>query len=131
MHDDSLDPAAPEGPGADDEPPVDDDASLVRPYVITGGETKVTTADLPIESVVTTADDAPIYLLGYERRAITRLCEQPTSIAEVASRLDLPLGVARYLVTDLADQGYLATEGTMAIGDVELLEQLIEGIRSL
>jgi hypothetical protein len=109
----------------------DGDPSLVRPYVITGGQTRATNADLPIESVVATNAGAPTYLLGFERRAITRLCEEPTSIAEVAALLDLPLGVARYLVTDLAEQGYLDTEGTMLIDDTELLQQLIEGIRSL
>lgn len=119
------------GDGSDPPNGPDDDPSLVRPYVITGGQTRATKADLAIESVVFTAPGAPTYLLGFERRAITRLCEQPTSIAEVASNLDLPLGVARYLVTDLADQGYLDTEGVLVLGDVDLLEQLIEGIRSL
>lgn len=109
----------------------DSDPSLVRPYVITGGETRATIADLPIESVVTTAPGAPTYLLGFERLAIAQLCAQPTSIAEVASLLDLPLGVARYLVTDLADRGYLDSQGILELGDDQLLEQLIEGIRSL
>lgn len=107
------------------------ESSLVRPYVITGGETTASGEDLPIESVVATAAGAPTYLLGFERREITRLCEEPTSIAELAGALDIPLGVARFLVTDLTEQGYLDTEGPLDINDTELLEQLIEGIRAL
>lgn len=109
----------------------DDEASLVRPYIITGGKTQASDSDLPIESIVATADGAPIDSLGFERREITELCEEPTSIAEVASILDLPLGVARFLVTDLTQQGYLDTRSKAATADAELLEQLIEGIRAL
>ncbi|MDH3680571.1 MAG: DUF742 domain-containing protein [Acidimicrobiia bacterium] len=115
----------------DDRVEHDDEASLVRPYIITGGKTQASASDLPIESVVATAEGAPTYLLGFERREITQLCTDPTSIAEVASMLDLPLGVARFLVTDLAQQGFLDTQTTAATAEVELLEQLIEGIRAL
>ena len=108
-----------------------DEPSLLRPYIITGGKTKTGGADLPIEAIVVTAADAPTEKLGHERREITRLCALPTSIAELASTLDLPLGVARFLVTDLTEQGYLDAQGTATAYDTELLEQLIEGIRSL
>lgn len=116
---------------ADDGRPGDEDESLVRPYIITGGKTRASESDLPIEAVVATSAGAPTYLLGFERQAITRLCNDPTSIAEVASSLDLPLGVARFLVTDLTQQGYLDTQGTADANDAALLEQLIEGIRAL
>lgn len=117
--------------GIDDGADLDGEASLVRPYIITGGKTQASASDLPIESVVATADGAPTYLLGFERREIAQVCAEPTSIAEVASILDLPLGVARFLVTDLAQQGYLDTRTTAAAADIELLERLIEGIRAL
>ena len=109
----------------------DEDTSLVRPYIITGGKTRATASDLPIESIVATSEGAPTYLLGFERREITQLCVEPTSIAELAGSLDLPLGVARFLVTDLTQQGYLDTQGAANNSDTELLEQLIEGIRAL
>lgn len=116
---------------ADDRNDEIEEPSLLRPYIITGGKTKTSGADLPIEAVVVTAAGAPVDSLGYERREITRLCALPTSIAELASTLDLPLGVARFLVTDLTEQGYLDAQGTATAYDTELLEQLIEGIRSL
>ena len=114
-----------------EEKPEREEASLIRPYIITGGETRATASDLPIESIVATSQNAPTDLLGFERREITKLCVQPTSIAELAGTLDLPLGVARFLVTDLTQQGYLATQGVATNSDTEMLEQLIKGIRAL
>src|SRR5919202_2919 len=56
-----------------------------------------------------------IGLVGYEmalsavvreRRSITLLCGEILSIAEVAAKLDVPLGVARVLVGEMAEEGY-------------------------
>lgn len=109
----------------------EDPASLVRPYIITGGETQASSSDLPIEAVVATAADAPTEQLVLERGAIADLCTEPTSIAEVAAELHLPLGVARFLVTDLAARGYLTASARAHNADADLLKRLIEGIRAL
>lgn len=113
------------------DPPEVGESSPVRPYVITGGRTRAAKADLAVETVVETDDAAALADLDFERRAIAERCHEPLSIAEVASHLQLPLGVARVLVSDMADEGLLVAHDTADAADRALLERLREGIRSL
>lgn len=105
--------------------------SLIRPYVITGGRTRARGADLPMETVVRTTTAGITASLDFERETITQHCAEPQSIAELASRLDLPLGVTRLLVSDLVADGMLLADEAADSSDASLIEQLIEGIRSL
>ncbi len=114
-----------------DESDSTDESSLIRPYVMTGGETRATASDLPLETVVTVSEGVEFDDLGFERHDIATLCTKPTSIAELASRLDMPLGVARFLVSEMAAGGVLHTHETASANDPELLEKLIEGIKAL
>lgn len=107
------------------------DSGAVRPYVITGGRTRATESDLPIETVVQVTGSAGSSELDFERRAIAGLCAEPQSIADLAGLLDLPLGVARFLVSDMASDGLLRTNGTADPSDPAFIAQLIDGIRSL
>lgn len=107
------------------------ESSLVRPYVITGGRTRSTPQDLAVETVVTTSPDTDPKHLGFERGKIAELCREPQSIAEISSSLDMPLGVSRVLVTDMVSEGLLDSHQRTAANDIELIEALIEGIRSL
>ena len=45
--------------------------------------------------------------LQMESRAILEMCARPRSLAEVGAALGVPVGVARVLVGDLANGGYL------------------------
>jgi Protein of unknown function (DUF742) len=69
-----------------------------------------------------------------EAASILTLCRDPMSIAELAARARVPVGVARVLVGDLAALG-LVDLGTTAAGDeqdnIALLERLLDGIRAL
>lgn len=58
-------------------------------------------------------------------------------MAEIAARMQMPLGVARVLVADMAADGLLAvhepagfTDGEDAVG-TELLERVLSGLRRL
>ncbi len=56
------------------------------------------------------------------------------SIAELAGRLHVPLGVSRVLVADLAVAGLVTVHLPRAADshtDVRLLERLLDGIRAL
>lgn len=105
--------------------------SLVRPYVITGGRTRSSSDDLPIETMVRVTESAATTSLDFEREAIAARSVEPISIAELASALDLPLGVARVLASDMASEGLLHTGEAADPNDIALLTQLIEGIRAL
>lgn len=110
----------------------EDPDRLVRPYLITGGRTRPVD-DLPLEAMVQSTEAATTEAnrLRFEPRRVVELCDEPLSIAEVAARLGLPLGVARVLVADLvADQLLRVHLTATADGpNVDLLERLLDGLR--
>lgn len=123
--------------GADDGPQrggEDADISLVRPYLLTSGRAQPVDQSLEIEAqVVTDYPAAAAAQLAFERRDIVALCIEPKSVAEVASLLGLHIGVARILVADLAQQGYLVVTrpGAEQSHDVDLIERVIRGLESI
>jgi hypothetical protein len=141
-----ADPAAERAADADearDEPPLGDaqlDAAeddgriggvMVRPYVRTGGRTR-STVDLAIEALVSTAAGAP-EPTGTDHRAIAALCASPRSVAEIAALLEIPLGVARVLVGDLAQDGGVVVHDTSGPDgpDATLMQRVLDGLRRL
>jgi Protein of unknown function (DUF742) len=115
--------------------PTDDDPRVVPVYAITGGRTRATDHDLPVETLVTTTDDGLVSLprLRFERARIVELCRQPVSVIEVAAHLGLPVGVARVLVSDLHGDRLLAVHRpAVSPGGrppPEILERLLHGLR--
>lgn len=111
--------------------------ALVRPYAVTRGRTEPR-REIAIEAIlVTTAkgrQEAPF--AGRDRQLIAVLCDrQALSLAEVASRMRMPLGVTRVLVADMAVDGLLALYDT-GVDDnhhdrMELLERVLSGLRKL
>ena len=72
--------------------------------------------------------------LGFERRAIVRLCQDVQSIAEISARLEVPLGVMRALVGDLADEGLVKLYGPARNGDqsdLALLQRVLDGLHRI
>lgn len=116
--------------------PSDDAVPIVRPYARTRGRTR-SDYDLPIEALVTTTDGAASAdaQLNPEHRPIAELCVQVQSVAEVAARLTLPLGVARVLLGDMARIGLVSVHTTAGdeTGQPELalLEKVLSGLRQL
>jgi hypothetical protein len=124
------------GPG--DEPT----GALVRPYAVTGGRTRPR-LEIAIEALVETTqrgrtvggrDNASA---NREQSYIVTLCDgRLQSLAEISARMQLPLGVARVLVADMAADGLVAVyepaslDGNDAVG-TELLERVLSGLRKL
>jgi hypothetical protein len=107
---------------------------VVPAYLLTRGRTRSQGAELPLEALVevTEAGRERYPTLSRERRDILDLCAGPTSVAEVAAHLRVPLGVARVLVGDLAGTDLLAVHmprSTDAGPSAEILERLLEGLR--
>lgn len=115
------------------EPLEDGGSSLIRPYVMTGGRTRPDGPELPIESMVVNSPGVDPTALGFEQAKIAHVCSQPISVVELAAELDMPLGVARILVSDLIGEGVLDANPTAAADAArpDLIERLIEGIRAL
>ena len=104
---------------------------MVRPYVRTGGRTRPA-VDLAIEALVSTAAGAP-EPPGADHRAIVALCASPRSVAEIAALLEIPLGVARVLVGDLAQDGGVVVHDTSGPDgpDATLMQRVLDGLRRL
>jgi hypothetical protein len=110
--------------------------TLVRPYVLTRGRTQ-SRRHLAIEALVSTRAGAHwngARLTG-EFRSVRTLCHHPRSVAEVAARLSVPLGVARVLLDDMAEQGLVTIHDNRVNTDgrpaVALMERVLHGLRRL
>jgi hypothetical protein len=123
--------------------PEEPTGALVRPYAVTGGRTRPK-VDIAIEALVETthkgrttgARDGGMPQ-GREQQYIVTLCDgRLQSLAEISARMQLPLGVARVLVADMASDGMVAVyeptsiDGNDAVG-TELLERVLSGLRKL
>ncbi|MGQ4489622.1 DUF742 domain-containing protein [Streptomyces sp. SAS_281] len=119
----------------------DDDAGpVVRPYAMTRGRTgSASRHRLDLIAIVVpepAADDPDSdQTLSPEHVEILELCgELPQSIAELASSLDLPVGVVRVLVGDLVDDELVHVTRPVPpaeLPDVNLLREVINGLRAL
>ncbi len=107
---------------------------VVPAYAVTGGRTRSTGADLPVESLVT-ATGRGAGDLQKEYRMIVEMAVRPVSLVEVGAALNVVFGVARVLVSDLAEAGYLVVHtppSTSSEGgpSSEHLTRLLEGLRA-
>ena len=89
---------------------------VVPVYAITGGRTRSSAAELPMESLVMATERAPWHGMQAEYRAILEMADRPVSLVEIGSALQVPVGVARVLVSDLAGAGYVARARTRSHG---------------
>lgn len=107
---------------------------LVRPYAITGGRTQPR-YQLPIEALVSTTAYAhgDLTRLTPECMAIVDLCGDWRSVAEISALLRIPLGVARIIIADMAEQGLVRIHQPVADegADLNLLERVLSGLRKL
>jgi len=107
---------------------------VVPVYALTRGRTRSRgVEDMPVETLVTTTGLAPPPT-GWqpEYRTTVELAERPVSIAEIGAELQVPVGVARVVVSDLVAGGHLAVHlPPTADGgpSTAVLERLLEGLR--
>jgi peroxiredoxin Q/BCP len=95
--------------------------------------------ELALETPVQAVDNIakpPNWPKNDVRGQILTWCMHPTTAAELAARLSLPLGATRFLVDDLLAQGYLRV--CAPLGDAmtiderrELIERTLVGLRAL
>jgi hypothetical protein len=136
-----ADPGDPYGAGAGGADPaggpawMDRDAGpIVRPYAMTGGRARPAAEGFDLVAfVVATGRSGTMQLLP-EHRAIVARAGEPVSVAELASHVDLPLGVVRVLLGDLVADGlismYSSGPGSQRPDD-RVLKAVINGLRSL
>lgn len=111
---------------------------IVRPYAMTGGRTRPRSGEtFDLITLVFGADPAAVdrYGLDPEHLDVLALCRRPTPVADIASEIDLPLGVVRVLLSDLRDRGLIDVRQPMATSlqpaDEQVLRQVLDGLRAL
>jgi hypothetical protein len=115
--------------------------ALVRPYAVTRGRTRPK-LDIAIEALIETTVRGRTAggrgsAQGQEQQYIATLCDgRLQSLAEIAARMQLPLGVARVLIADMAADGLVAVYAPTSFDDndavgTELLERVLSGLRRL
>jgi hypothetical protein len=85
---------------------------VVRPYAIAGGRGRPTGRAFDLVALVTVTPEGVArrpFLLPEQRKIVDRATE-PVSVAELASHLDLALGVVRVLLGDLLADRLIAVE---------------------
>jgi hypothetical protein len=113
-----------------------DEAAMVRPYAWTRGRTRAN-YDLKLETLISTTElgQDETRLVQFEHRSVGALCRYPLSVAEVAAKLSVPLGVARVVLSDMAELGLISIHRTFADDDIAahlvLMERVLSGLRRL
>ena len=115
---------------------VDQDAGpVVRPYALTGGLTRPSgqrfdLLDL-VRAVRRAAWDVP--QLSPEQVELLQRCHMPTTLADLAADLDLPVGVVRILVSDLRERGLITIHRPQPAGfsDLKILQEVVNGLRRI
>jgi Protein of unknown function (DUF742) len=122
---------------ANDERWLDAEAGpVVRPYALTRGRTRHTGEAFDLVATVVSTDlrITDPSSLGPEHFSVLQLAHNPTTVADIASDVDLPLGVVRILLADLRELGLVVirTPVTMAERvDKHTLMEVLNGLRGL
>ena len=109
---------------------------VVRPYAVTKGRTLPSgeqSFDLIDVVFATGGQPSPHFRPGPEHKRILSLCRRPTPIVDLIFELDLPVGVVRVLLGDLAGEGMLRVISTQSEPRTEqrLLRMVLDGLESL
>jgi hypothetical protein len=116
---------------------VDEEAGpVVRHYAMTSGRTRPRRGEFDLITLVM-ATRTPTQVdtgLQPELAAIVRQSQEPVSVAELATRMDLPTGTVRVLLGDLLDRGYIRTRSPAPAAQLpteRVFKAVLDGLRSL
>ena len=109
---------------------------VVRPYALTKGRTSSHgSASFGLIDVVVATGERPSehFRPGPEHRRILSVCRRPVPVVDLTSEIDLPLGVVRVLLGDLAEEGMLriVSAQRQPVSDHRLLRMVLDGLESL
>jgi hypothetical protein len=109
---------------------------VVRPYALTQGRTRHAgeSFDLMATVIATRAAVTDLGLLAPEHISVLQLARAPTTMADIASDVDLPLGVVRIILADLRELGLVAIRTPVVMAeriDKHTLREVLNGLRGL
>lgn len=101
----------------------------VRPYFLTGGRTK-TRRPLLVHTLVSVTRYDVVFAAGLTdvARTLYDSARTPSSVAELSARCDLPLGVTRVVIDDLAAHDRMTVHDSKIGRDIPMLERLRDGL---
>ena len=114
-----------------------DAGPVVRPYAVTKGRTVPASGSfVGLIDVVMAVGDSPVpagALLGREHRRLLSHCRQPITVVDLASDVDLPVGVVRVLVSDLSHYRMLRVVATSPepANNERLLRDVLDALQTL
>lgn len=110
---------------------------MVRPYAVTQGRVAPSATEFDLVAFVAATgvtDATPGVHLQPEHHAIIAACWESITVVELASRLDLSIGVVRVLLGDLRSAGLISMSEPPAAErppDVDVLKAVVHGLRAL
>jgi hypothetical protein len=87
-----------------------------------------------IDVIAWTGQQVDPHTISPEGRAILEMCQNPVTVADLASAIGLPLGVVRVLLGDLVHDGLVDVRVSAPKGrvtDQRLLARVLAGVRAL
>jgi hypothetical protein len=85
--------------------------------------------------IATQAQTADLGELGPEHFSVLQLAQVPATVVDIASDVDLPLGVVRILLADLRELGLVVIQAPVPMKarqvDRETLREVLHGLRGL
>jgi len=110
---------------------------VVRPYALTQGRTRHSGEAFDLVATVT-ATGARVTDpggLAPEHISVLQLARTPTTVVDLASDVDLPLGVVRILLADLREIGLVTIQAPVPMRarqvDRNMLREVLHGLRGL
>ena len=105
---------------------------FVRPYIMTGGRTRAERRDLRIETMLQAAVADVPRDLPFEQQDLLRACAEPQSVAELAAKHHLVVGVVAVIAGDLIASGLLEVHHTDPVEiELDMLTKMIERVRAI
>src|ERR1700693_5430727 len=108
---------------------------VVRPYALTQGRTRPTGEAFDLVATVSATRTRVAHPggLGPEHLSVLQLAQAPTTVVDIASDVDLPLGVVRILLSDLREVGLVVIQAPIPMKarqvDRETLREVLHGLR--
>jgi hypothetical protein len=109
----------------------------VRPYLVTKGRTMSAAGGGIglIDIVMAVIDPQPPagLRLGPEHRQLLASCRRPVTVVDLASDVDLPVGVVQVLLGDLSEYGIVRVLATPRgpVTNERLLREVLDGLQAL
>ena len=109
---------------------------VVRPYALIGGRTRHAGEMFDLVATVraTHKEISDPAALSPEQVLALDLSRRATTVADLASELNLPVGVVRILLADLRDAGFIVIrppETGQSHRDSHILREVLNGLRAL